>query len=113
MDIADLYSCLSDASRLRMINLLLKQELCVCHIQEVLNLPQVRVSKHLAFMKERGLLQSRRYQNWMIYSLCFENEAVQRVVEPLPKIFTLDATYSKDLEKLKNVIKQKPCSEIL
>lgn len=69
MDTADLYKCLSDESRLRMLNLLRQGPLCGCHLMEALELDQVKVSKQLKCMKQLGLLSSEREANWMIYRL--------------------------------------------
>jgi ArsR family transcriptional regulator len=69
MKLIQIYQCLCDETRLRILNLLGAGELCVCHIQSVLGEPQVKVSKHLAYLKRRGLVCSRRDANWMIYGL--------------------------------------------
>jgi len=69
MDLARIYECLCDRTRLRMLNLLAAGPLCVCHFQAVLREPQVKISKHLAYLKERGLVSARREGNWMIYQL--------------------------------------------
>jgi len=68
-DLAQIYQCLGDETRLRILNLLLERPLCVCHLQDALQLPQVKISKHLKVLRERGLIARRRYQNWNIYSL--------------------------------------------
>lgn len=52
-----------------MIHLLTSGPLCVCHFQDILKLPQVKVSKHLAYLRERALVEAHREQNWMVYSL--------------------------------------------
>lgn len=67
--LVQIYQCLCDPTRLRILNLLGGGELCVCHIQEILGEPQVKVSKHLAYLRSRGLVASRRQANWMIYRL--------------------------------------------
>jgi ArsR family transcriptional regulator len=69
MKLVRIYQCLCDKTRLRILNLLGGGELCVCHIQEVLGEPQVKVSKHLSYLRTRGLASVRRSANWMIYSL--------------------------------------------
>lgn len=51
------------------MNLLLSGPLCVCHFQEVLDEPQVKISKHLSYLKAHGLVVATREANWMIYSL--------------------------------------------
>lgn len=69
MSLIEIYRCLCDQTRLRILNLLSDGELCVCHLQEVLGEPQVKVSKHLAYLRTRGLVETRREANWMIYRL--------------------------------------------
>jgi ArsR family transcriptional regulator, arsenate/arsenite/antimonite-responsive transcriptional repressor len=65
-----IYQCLCDETRLRILHLLLHaDELCVCHFQTLLEKPQVQVSKHLAYLKERGLVEATKSANWMIYRL--------------------------------------------
>ena len=69
MDLIKIYECLCDRTRLRLLNLLLQGPLCVCHFQEILREPQVKISKHLAYLKRNGLVQAERCANWMIYRL--------------------------------------------
>ena len=69
MDLIRIHECLCDRTRLRIMNLLLGGPLCVCHLQEVLREPQVKVSRHLAYLRERGLLAAERCGQWMIYRL--------------------------------------------
>lgn len=64
-----IYQCLCDETRLRILNLLSRGPLCVCHFQELLNEPQVKVSKHLGYLREKGLVEGTRHQNWMIYAV--------------------------------------------
>jgi ArsR family transcriptional regulator len=69
MSLIQIYQCLCDPTRLRILNLLQGGELCVCHLQEILGEPQVKISKHLAYLRTRGLVHSRKQANWMIYRL--------------------------------------------
>ena len=69
MELVQIYECLCDATRLRILNLLGQGPLCVCHFQEVLGEPQVKISKHLAYLRARGLVEVERQGNWMIYEL--------------------------------------------
>ncbi len=69
MDLVQIYRCLCDKTRLRILHLLQQGPLCVCHFQEILQLPQVAVSKHLAYLRRTGMVEARRYEQWMIYSL--------------------------------------------
>jgi len=63
------YNCLGDETRLRIVHLLAQSPLCVCHLQEILGLTQVAASKHLAYLRQRGLVEAQRHEQWMIYSL--------------------------------------------
>ena len=69
MKLVQIYQCLCDETRLRILNLLSQRSLCVCHLQEILDRPQAQVSQHLARMKKDGLVEATRHNNWMIYSL--------------------------------------------
>ena len=69
MDLVRLYEGLCDRTRLRLLALLQSGPLCVCHLQEALEEPQVKVSKHLGYLRERGLVESTREGNWIIYRL--------------------------------------------
>jgi len=69
MSLIQIYQCLCDRTRLRILNLLHRGPLCVCHLQEILDEPQVKVSKHLAYLKAHRLVEARREANWMIYRL--------------------------------------------
>jgi ArsR family transcriptional regulator len=69
MNLLKVYRCLCDPTRLRILNLLRDGELCVCHIQEILGESQVKVSKHLAYLRAHGMAEARREGNWMVYRL--------------------------------------------
>jgi len=69
MELVQIYQCLCDRTRLRLLNVLTQGPLCVCHFQEVLREPQVKISKHLAYLRARGLVEVERSGNWMIYEL--------------------------------------------
>lgn len=69
MRLIEIYRCLCDETRLRLLHLLTQKPLCVCHFQSILDLPQVAVSKHLAYLKQRGMVEATRHEQWMIYRL--------------------------------------------
>ena len=69
MDLIQIYECFCDQTRLRILNLLLQGPLCVCHFQEILDEPQVKISKHLLYLRARGMVEVERCGNWMIYAL--------------------------------------------
>jgi DNA-binding transcriptional ArsR family regulator len=69
MKMVQIYRCLCDETRLRILHLLKQGPLCVCHFQEILQLPQVAVSKHLAYLRRTGMVEAHRHEQWMIYSV--------------------------------------------
>ena len=69
MELVKIYECLCDLTRLRLLHVLAQGPLCVCHFQAVLGEPQVKISKHLAYLRERGLVVSERQGNWVVYAL--------------------------------------------
>ena len=69
MELVEIYQCLCDVTRLRILHLLGDGPLCVCHLHEALNEAQVKVSKHLAYLRERGMVEVNRQQTWMVYRL--------------------------------------------
>lgn len=69
VELINLYKCLSDVQRLRILNLLKEGPLCVCHLQEILGETQVKTSKQLQYMKKLGTVAARREGIWMVYSL--------------------------------------------
>lgn len=76
MDTVSFYKCVSDATRLRIVNLLLKGPLCVCQIQEIIQESQVKTSKHLGYMRSRGLLTVTRKANWSFYDIATDLDAI-------------------------------------
>jgi ArsR family transcriptional regulator len=69
MKLLQIYRCLCDETRLRILYLLAQGPLCVCHFQAILKLPQAAVSKHLAYLRAKGLVAAQRHEKWMIYHL--------------------------------------------
>lgn len=69
MNLLRVYDCLCDATRLRLLNLLVGQPLCVCHLEAALKLPQARISRHLAYLRRHGMVTVTRQGPWRVYAL--------------------------------------------
>jgi len=68
--IVDFLKQLSDQTRLRSLLLLHKEgELCVCELTHALGLSQPKISRHLAHLRDSGIVESRREGLWVYYSL--------------------------------------------
>ena len=60
---------LSDETRLRILNLLIERECCVCEVMQVLNISQTRASRNLSLLHDAGFLKVRREGLWAYYSI--------------------------------------------
>ena len=64
-----LFRALADRTRLRLMNLMGADEVCVCFLVEALKLTQPKISRHLAYLRRAGLVAARREGKWMHYRL--------------------------------------------
>src|SRR5712671_1535051 len=110
MDLIEIYQCFCDRTRLRILHLLTRSALCVCHFQEILGEPQVKISKHLAYLRSRGLVRTTREQNWIIYSLPTPLQpALKKNLNCLQECAEQDPAFRRDLKKLTRL--QQNCCE--
>ena len=104
MDLIKIYQCFCDRTRLRILHLLTKSPLCVCHFQDILGEPQVKISKHLAYLRSRGLVTTEREQNWIIYSLPSRRPAeLDRNLKCLQDCVQTDPVFKRDLRMLEQL----------
>ena len=102
MSLVQIYRCLCDETRLRILHLLKQGPLCVCHFQEILQLPQVAVSKHLACLRRAGMVEARRYEQWMIYALpASPNRELDLQLSCLQDCAQTEPAFRADLRRLK------------
>lgn len=64
-----LFQALADRTRLRLLSLVRGGEVCVCFFVEALQMPQPTISRHLAYLREAGLIAGRRDGKWIHYRL--------------------------------------------
>ena len=70
MNTVDFYKCLADETRLNCLMLVaIEEELCVCELVSALKLSQPKISRHIAQLRETGLLADRRHGQWVFYRL--------------------------------------------
>jgi len=75
------FKALADATRLRILGLLLTGEVCVCHIHDALKIPQPKASRHLAYLRRTKLVAARRSGTWMHYRLAHLSDPVLATIE--------------------------------
>src|SRR5256885_1655755 len=101
MDLIQIYQCFCDRTRLRILHLLRRSPLCVCHFQDILGEPQVKISKHLAYLRSHGIVIASRDQNWMIYSLLPRRSSeLENNLKCLQDCVQTDPVFKRDLKKL-------------
>lgn len=92
---------LADDTRLRIIALLSHGELCVCHIQDALDLPQPNISRQLGTLRAAGIVEDRRDGSWVYYRLLPQaNPNCARQLQSLVQGFATDRTLRRDVQRL-------------
>ncbi len=105
-----LYDCLCDLTRLRLVNLLAQQPLCVCHLEAVLRLPQARISRHLGHLRRNGLVTSSQSGPWRIYALARPAPtALTANLNCLQKACKTEPVLRKDLARLAQLATRTDC----
>jgi ArsR family transcriptional regulator len=104
MELVEIYSCLCDLTRLRVLHILGQGPLCVCHFQAVLGEPQVKISKHLAYLRERGLVECVREGRWMVYALpAAPSPELRANLACLQDCVREDPVFRRDLTRLRKL----------
>ncbi|MGD1026035.1 MAG: metalloregulator ArsR/SmtB family transcription factor [Candidatus Sulfotelmatobacter sp.] len=68
-DMQQFFQALGDNTRLRLLNLMGEQEVCVCYFVEILGEPQPKISRHLAYLRNAGIVSARREGKWIHYRI--------------------------------------------
>src|SRR6184192_3470621 len=93
---------LADPIRLRLLSMMREQEVCVCYFTAVLDAPQPTVSRHLAYLRAKGLVKARREGKWMHYQLALPKDvAVAKVLEQVLEAASQDPQLQTDKKRLK------------
>lgn len=108
MDLVQVYQCFCDRTRLRILHLLAQGPLCVCHFQNLLGEAQVKISKHLGYLRARQMVETRREGNFIVYALP-ENRDIEleKNLQCLQDLAQTDRILKNDLRKLAAL--QKDC----
>jgi ArsR family transcriptional regulator len=99
IDIATLestYKALADATRLRILALLADGEVCVCDIHDTLRVPQPTASRHLAYLRQAGLVAARREGTWMHYRIADLEPVIDSIVRSAAHAMTHAAGADRD-----------------
>jgi ArsR family transcriptional regulator len=101
IEMEGLFKALADATRLRILGLLLTGEVCVCDIHQSLKIPQSKASRHLAYLRKSGLVETRREGLWVHYRLAtFADPVLAAVSDAIRHGLTHIETVHRDAERL-------------
>jgi ArsR family transcriptional regulator len=103
-DIELFFAALADRTRLRLINLMGDDEVCVCFFAEVIGTNQPKISRHLAYLKKAGLVSVRRDWKWSHYRITEpQDERAAKVFQEIRDWLKEDVEMQKDRKKLVNM----------
>lgn len=92
---------LADETRLRIVGLLLAGEVCVCEIHETLKIPQSNASRHLAYLRKMGLVETRKDGLWVHYRLgALADPVLAALIDAVRHALTHMETVRRDAERL-------------
>lgn len=103
MQLVTLLAALSDRTRLRVLSLLGRGELCVCYFVEILEETQPKISRHLAYLRRLGLVNARRDGKWIHYSLARPAESsLAKVLDATLEAAESDPDVTRDRKSLES-----------
>lgn len=102
-----LFATLADPIRLRCLALISGEgELCVCELVAALDLPQPKISRHLAIMRDAGLLRDRRVAQWVLYALAPDMPSWSRAaIGAAVAAVQAEPQHAKDLKRLRRTVR--------
>jgi ArsR family transcriptional regulator len=100
-DLEKFFIALSDRNRLRLLNLMGEDEVCVCFFVEILKMPQPKVSRHLAYLRRAGIVEARREGKWMHYRIAPPSDKyARRILEAVREWLGRDREMQQDRARL-------------
>jgi ArsR family transcriptional regulator len=104
-DLVKAMKTLSDETRLRILNLLLERECCVCEVMQVLGTSQSTASRGLGALYDAGFLKRRREGTWVLFSINTEGvaEYYSEIIAAVKEALEGNTSYKSDRERLRQV----------
>ncbi|MBX2992088.1 MAG: helix-turn-helix transcriptional regulator [Bacteroidetes bacterium] len=111
-ELAKIFKALSDESRLRILNLIFRSgEICVCDIESITGFTQTKTSRHLSYLRNAELVDSRQEGLWMLYSITKpKNKEHEQLLECLKAILQTNSVALKDAKALNKNISNGCCT---
>lgn len=96
----EIFKALGDENRLRILNILMHYELCVCELEVVLDLSQSNVSRHLAKLRQTGIISASKDAQWIHYKVGDKFlKDHQQLAEYLKLMYSVGESYLNDLNR--------------
>ena len=114
MYLPNILKVLGDKTRLRILNLLTAQELCVCLIEGTLGITQPNASKHLRRLHHSGIICCKKISHWCFYRINtdFEDQ-YDELMTLLIKHWQKNKPYVEDIKKLEYLLETNDCCKKL
>lgn len=98
------FRALADSTRLRIINLIGAQEVCVCFFVEILKTNQPKISRHLAYLRRAGIVSARREGIWMHYRISTpKDDDAAKVLMDVRQWLANDPAMQQDQKRLDKI----------
>ena len=109
-DFIKVMQALSDKTRLRILNVLLVKDCCVCEIMQALDISQSRASRNLGIIQDAGFLRARRDGVWIVYSIDWQtaNSYATSLAKLIKDSLASNETLTQDRERLKHTVRIGP-----
>jgi len=109
-DLVKAIKALSDETRLRILNVLLEREACVCEVMQALDISQSRASRNLGILQDADFLKTRRDGVWVVYSVDWQttNRYATYLAKLLKDSPVSNKTLAQDKERLKQAMRVGP-----
>ena len=110
--ILKIFKALSDTNRIRILMMLIHKPLCVCEIQDILQVTVSTVSKHLSILRDAGFIISEQAGKWVNYKLNTSSKdiAINQLILLLPLYLDNDEIRASDLQKVEDVNRLNLCN---
>lgn len=103
-EMENLFLALADKTRLRILNLIGDGEVCVFFFTETLREPQSKISRHLAYLRRAGIVETTRRGKWIYYRLLQpDDEPASRVLNEIQTWMTTDEQMQNDLKRFEQI----------
>ena len=98
---AQIFKACSEEARIRILNLIIFQnEMCISDLEQVLNYTQTKTSRHISYLKNSGLLKTRKQDQWVWYSV---KDEMKDILIQMFEFLEKDHSLKEDVETLKTL----------